>query len=114
MVVGAPVINSFDHSSYSIRHLGFPSEDFLISIGKRALGPNKPFQDTVCSPLHKIYYEGHLQEAKSLLRKVSGVSRIPYKNEKLYNVQLDNYSHMIVNGIKVETLHPKNRWAKKN
>jgi hypothetical protein len=37
-----------------------------------------------------------------------GVSYVPYQGEKLYNVLLEEYGSMNVQGIICETLHPAN------
>ena len=72
-----------------------------------------PNKDTICSPNHKIYENGEAHIAKWYLKQIDGIEKIPYKNETLYNVLLNSYTTMKVNGMKVETLHIRNKWAKK-
>ena len=69
-----------------------------------------PNKDTICSPNHKIYENGEAHIAKWYLKQkqIDGIEKIPYKNETLYNVLLNTYTTM-----KVETLHIRNKWAKK-
>lgn len=89
------------------------NSDYLIVFDENSLGDGTPFARTVCSPLHKIFYENKMTEAKNIMKlRIRGVYRVPYRKERLYNVQLENYGEMIVNGMKVETLHPTNAWAK--
>lgn len=88
--------------------------DYLVRFDKNALGEECPNKETVCSPLHMVFYEGkNIPAGKLCERDITGVSRQEYKGEKLYNIQLKEYSHMFVNGMRVETLHPRNIWAKK-
>jgi hypothetical protein len=89
--------------------------DYLIKISKNALNGDKPSQDTIISSNHKVYAgnETHaqLKKAKDLLH-IKGVDKIPYDNSYLYNVLLEEQGSMIVNNMKVETLHPDNIMAK--
>ena len=89
--------------------------DYLIKISKNALNGDKPSQDTIISSNHKVYAgnETHtqLKKAKDLLH-IKGVDKIPYDNSYLYNVLLEEQGNMIVNNMKVETLHPDNIMAK--
>ena len=89
--------------------------DYLIKISKNALNGYKPSQDTIISSNHKVYAgnETHaqLKKAKDLLH-IKGVDKIPYDNSYLYNVLLEEPGSMIVNNMKVETLHPDNIMAK--
>lgn len=93
--------------------LNISSDDYLITLEKDSLGLNMPTQKTTCTPLHKIYYNGKKVEARQLALELDGVVKVPYNRQHLYNVQLSEYSFMIVNGLKTETLHPENAWAKK-
>ena len=87
--------------------------DYLVHFDKNALGEGCPNKETVCSPLHQIYYNGTNIPAGKLVG-LPGIHRQEYKGEKLYNIQLEKHSHMFVNGMRAETLHPRNIWAKKN
>ena len=89
--------------------------DYLIKISKNALNGDKPSQDTIISSNHKVYAGNEtytqLKKAKDLLH-IKGVDKIPYDNSYLYNVLLEEQGSMIVNNMKVETLHPDNIMAK--
>lgn len=91
-----------------------PSAEILTSQPNNSLGKGIPNKVTICSPLHMIYKNENFIHAGKLLEKnIEGISKQEYLGEKLYNIQLEEYSHMFVNGMCVETLHPKNIWAKK-
>ena len=88
--------------------------DYLVRFEQDALEEGCPNKETVCSPLHMVFYNGANITAEKLLQKgVAGIHRQEYNEEKLYNIQLKEYSHMFVNGMRTETLHPRNIWAKK-
>jgi alpha-tubulin suppressor-like RCC1 family protein len=87
-------------------------DDELVLIEKDALRKNYPTQDTLISKRHKIYYRGKMKAAQRLVGKYKGVSFVPYKGEKLYNVLLEEYGRMSVHGMLCETLHPANPIAK--
>ena len=107
-IAGKNIINITSSISLNVYN-----SDYLIVFDENSLGDGIPFTRTVCSPLHKIFYENKMTEAKNIMKDmVDGVYRVPYRKEKFYNVQLENYGEMIVNGMKVETLHPTNTWAK--
>lgn len=89
--------------------------DYLVRFEQDALEEGCPNKETICSPLHMVFYEGKNITAEKLYKRgISGITRQEYKGEKLYNVQLKDYSHMFVNGMRTETLHPRNIWAKKS
>jgi len=50
-------------------------------------------------------------KAKYLLGKYTGVKKVKYEGEVLYNVLLENHDKMIVNNLICETLHPQNEVA---
>lgn len=89
--------------------------DYLVRFEQDALEEGCPNKETICSPLHMVFYEGkNITAGKLYKRGITGITRQEYKEEKLYNVQLKDYSHMFVNGMRTETLHPRNIWAKKS
>ena len=88
-------------------------KDFLVLFEKHCLGENLPNKDTICSPNHKIYHNEEKHIAKWFINKMNGVRKVPYKRETLYNVLFDKHTTMNVNGLKVETLHPRNKTIKK-
>jgi hypothetical protein len=83
----------------------------LVCIEKDALRKNCPRIQTYISPRHKIYYRGKMKCAYRLVG-INGVSLVPSQKEKLYNVLLEEYGTMNVQGLICETLHPSNPVAK--
>lgn len=84
----------------------------LVKIEKDALRKNYPNKDTILTKRHKIYYHGKMKSAQRFVGKFVGVTLIPYQEEKLYNVLLENYGKMSIHGMMCETLHPTNPIAK--
>jgi len=87
-------------------------DDELVKIEKDALRKNYPNKDTVITKRHKIYYHGKMKSAQRFVGKFEGVTLIPYQEEKLYNVLLEDYGKMSIHGMMCETLHPTNPIAK--
>lgn len=81
-------------------------DDVLVCIQKDALRKNCPSTQTYLTKKHKVYVKGKLKAAYRLKQK--GVSFVPYDGNILYNVLLDDYGLMSVNGMLCETLHPDN------
>ncbi len=92
------------------------SEDQLVCVQAHAFRPDYPYRETVLSKRHKIWIQGRMVEAQALMGH-PGVTWTPYRDEKLYNVLLDEEGRMNVQGIICETLDPSNpmahrfRWA---
>jgi len=84
----------------------------IVNIKKNGLGENKPSQETLVSPNHLISYQGEMKEAKWIAENVEGASLVPYKNQILYNIVMEQYDEMKVNNMVTETLHPDNIVAK--
>jgi hypothetical protein len=84
----------------------------IVNIKKNGLGENKPSQETFVSPNHLISYQGEMKEAKWIAENVEGASLVPYKNQILYNIVMEQYDEMKVNNMVTETLHPDNIVAK--
>jgi|LauGreDrversion2_3_1035106.scaffolds.fasta_scaffold34475_2 hypothetical protein len=76
----------------------------LIRLDRHSIERNVPSQTTIVTPLHKIRYKHRMTCAGDI---PTGVS-IPYEGQLLYNVLLDHYGTMTVNGMIAETLHPNN------
>ena len=83
-------------------------EPFIMMLKKDLFGLNSPTQDTFVTANHLIIYQGSLRSAVS----IPGAQRVPYNQEIMYNVVMDDHRLMLVNGITAETLHPKNPLAK--
>jgi hypothetical protein len=82
------------------------SEQYLIRVGKDALGRNKPSRTTVLTKDHKIEFEGALVPAYRFLDYSENVKKVKYTGEILYNVLLDTHGVMSVNNLRCETLEP--------
>jgi hypothetical protein len=90
-----------------------PLSPFLICIEKDALGENQPTQNTIMSKEHKLLVNGRMIKASLLLNKVGRVYKVPCSDNKpLYNVLMENYRGVNVNGLICETLNPNNMVAK--
>lgn len=91
--------------------------DYLVKINKHALGPNYPKKTTLVSRNHRVFVDkkGSDKSVPALAlyngKTVTVVQR--EEHEKIYNVLLPTYSKMTINGLVVETLHPKSVYAKK-
>lgn len=85
----------------------YSMDSVLVCIEKNALRKNYPNVRTILSKRHKLYYRGCMIAAHRLVGK-PGVSFIPYRGEKLYNVLLEDYGKMNVHGMMCETLNPMN------
>jgi len=84
------------------------TSNYLVKIPKNFFGENLPFEDIICSPTHKIEICNKMVEAKNIMN----VQTVEYNGELLYNILLEQYDSMVVNGIKCETLFPNNDLAK--
>ena len=76
----------------------------LIRLDRHSIERNVPSQTTIVTPLHKIRYKHRMTCAGDI---PTGVC-VPYEGQLLYNVLLDHYGTMTVNGMVAETLHPNN------
>jgi len=98
-------------------------ENFLILIKKDTLYPNVPSQDTYTTFDHNIFVnkqniragvlETRAQES-GIPDLMNRIYQVPYNGEVLYNVLLkdDKHDYMCVNNLIVETMSPKNIFAK--
>ena len=89
-----------------------PIFEYIISIDKDALGKNIPSVKTEISKEHKVFYNGEMVKAKDLVELCSGVKKIPYNGETLYNVLMEKHDKMMVHNLICETLDPDNIMAK--
>jgi hypothetical protein len=98
-------------------------EDFLILIKKDTLYPNIPSQDTYITFDHIIFVNkqnvraGVLEiraQESGIPDLMNRICQVPYNGEILYNVLLKDEKHdyMCVNNLIVETMSPKNVFAK--
>lgn len=82
-------------------------DDKVVLIEKDALGKDYPTKDTIVSLNHQILLDNKYVRARHIRR--DGVYRIDSNNRELYNIMLPKYTHMKVNNMIVETLHPSRR-----
>ncbi len=86
-------------------------ESYLICIEKDAFGENIPSQDTVMSLNHKLVYNEEVVSAYELIGKNDKIYKVYYNGELLYNILMEDYDNVCVNGLTCENLHPLNRVA---
>ena len=61
---------------------------------------------------HAIFFKGKMKKAINFLQNSTGVYKVKYKGESLYNVLMEEHDKMMVNNLICETLSPKNHMAK--
>jgi hypothetical protein len=87
-------------------------DKYLISFSANSISENVPNETTIMTKNHKIMFQGNLVPAKHFLEYSNEINKVDYRGEPLYNVLLENYSTIQVNGITCETLDPENIIAK--
>lgn len=87
------------------------SDKELVLVRKDSIRKHYPRVDTLISKKHKIYMKGKLKAAYRLIDMHKGVSLVPYEGQLLFNVLLEEYGLMNVQGLMCETLHPMNPMA---
>jgi uncharacterized delta-60 repeat protein len=88
------------------------NHDKIVCFERHSLGYNVPNQRTLVSLNHGIIYNKKLIPAKKFVGWKKGVYLKKYNGEYLYNVLMEKHMGMLVNGMKVETLDPRNIIAK--
>ena len=86
-------------------------DNHLVSFGKDSLGLNIPSRCTVMTKGHSLLYNGELTQARNFLNVFDNVSELPYNNEIVYNVLMENAGTMKVNNLICETLNPRHGMA---
>ena len=87
-------------------------EEYAIFINKDAIEPSYPNKDTIITANHLILVDNELIPAiNCIMKNPNKIKKIPYKNNYMYNILLDDYSLIKANGLITETLHPKNEIA---
>jgi hypothetical protein len=81
-------------------------DSHLICFDKDSLGENMPHERTLITQNHKVLHQGKMVSSMSLLND-NTIYRTPYHDEPLYNVLLEEYSCMNVQGLICETLNPE-------
>ena len=61
---------------------------------------------------HAILFNGKMKTANEFLKKSTGVYKVKYTGETLYNVLMEEHDKMMVNNLICETLNPENPMAK--
>ena len=90
--------------------------DYLVKINKHALGPNYPKKTTLVSRNHRVFLDKKGDKSVPALALYNGKTITVVQREEhetIYNVLLPTYSKMTINGLVVETLHPKSVYARK-
>lgn len=77
--------------------------DDLLVIKKHTFAHNMPNKDTYITQNHGIKYRNKIIPAYILLKSFDNIKRARLSQLPIYNIELEKYSHMIVNNIQVET-----------
>jgi alpha-tubulin suppressor-like RCC1 family protein len=88
------------------------TDRYLICFEKDSLEKNVPFQRTLVSKNHMIYYKQYALRAKDMIPYFENVYKVKYTGEVLYNVLIDIHGLMKVNNMTCETLDPTHAIAK--
>ena len=88
------------------------NNDRIVCIEKNSFGFNMPNKKTYISNEHGIMYNRTLTKASYFVGKLRGIYYKKYDGEVLYNILMEKHYLIYVNGLKVETLNPKNIIAK--
>ena len=88
------------------------TDKYLVCFEKDSLEKNVPFQRTIMSKDHMVYYKEYTLKAKDMIPYFDKVYKIKYTGEVLYNVLVNVHSKMKVNNMICETLDPKHKMAK--
>ncbi len=86
--------------------------DYLVCFEKHSLGNNIPSQKTVMTKDHMVFFNGKMKTANEFLKNSTGVYKVKYSGEQLYNVLMEEHDKMMVNNLICETLDPENPMAK--
>lgn len=87
-------------------------DNYLVCFEKNSLGEDYPSDKTIMSSEHRVLYKDNLIQAKKLVERHSGIKKVKYNGQTLYNILLEDYSWVMVNDMVCETLHPDNELAK--
>lgn len=78
-------------------------EPTLVCFKKGSFGDGKPLEDVIVSQRHSVLYDGSLIESRYFVGS-PGIFTIPYNDEPLYNIVLDENSLVKIAGVSWETL----------
>jgi len=107
-----PEINTIRNKTIVAITKTITNHDKVVCFEKHSLGYNIPNKKTIVSLNHGIIYNKKLIPAKKFVGRKRGIYFKKYNKEYLYNVLMEKHTVMLVNGMKVETLNPKNMVAK--
>ena len=107
-----PLINTIHNKPIVAITETITNDDKLVCFERNSLGYNVPNQRTIISMDHGIIYNKRMIRAKHFVGKIRGVYFKQYNGEFLYNVLMEKHYIMLVNGLRVETLNPRNMVAK--
>lgn len=107
-----PEINTIRNKTIVAITKTITNHDKIVCFEKHSLGYNVPNKKTFVSLNHGIIYNKKLIPAKKFVGRKNGVYFKKYNREYLYNVLMEKHTGMLVNGMNVETLDPKNIVAK--
>lgn len=78
-------------------------EPCLVCFKKGSFGDGVPLEDVIVSQRHSVLYDGSLIESRYFVGS-PGIFTIPYNDEPLYNIVLDENSLVEIAGVSWETL----------
>ena len=84
-------------------------EKEIVVMNEGCLGDGIPNRETRITKQHKVYYEGVMEDAGELEKRIDGISLERYDGSYVYNIGTREYGVMIVNGMKAETLNPSSK-----
>ena len=87
------------------------SDNEIVKISKDALFENVPNQDLYLSKQHQVIIHGKYIDALDLVN-YNTITLIPYEDEVLYNVLMNNHQVIKANNTSVETLDPRSEVAR--
>ena len=87
------------------------NDNEIVKISKDALFENVPNQDLYLSKQHQVIIRGNYIDAVDLVN-FSTITLIPYEDEVLYNVLMNNHQVIKANNTSVETLDPRSEVAR--
>jgi hypothetical protein len=87
------------------------NDNEIVKISKDALFENVPNQDLYLSKQHQVIIHGKYIDAVDLVN-YNTITLIPYEDEVLYNVLMNNHQVIKANNTSVETLDPRSEVAR--
>ena len=107
-----PYIHTINNKSIVDVTKSVTADKYLVEFKKNALALNYPTENTLMSQKHNVFYNGKMREAKTFLDEFENVVKVKYNGETLYNILMEEHSHMSVNNLICDTLNPDSLFAK--